>query len=305
MRPEKIEFEKNMPGRAFVRSVEYYPYHWHDALEIIQVLKGRVYITLGNKELQLKENDLAVINMDELHRFNNPSQDNEILFIQIDSAHYRRLLEDDSFIFLYCCSAYHEVKTPQKYEKLRQYIARLIWALADNSPEERRICTEKILKEMLPYLTYNFDFLRWGYGTVAFDEKQVERLKHIAKLVSNTQVKLGLKDLAAETNISLQHLSNNIKEKFGKTFLELLYYSKCEQAAKMLLSTQQRVVDIALECGFSDPKYLIKHFKKNFEHTPSEFRKKFQEEEKAFGYQALFQDLSFPETFLSIMPRTS
>jgi hypothetical protein len=34
-----------------------------------------------------------------------------------------------------------------------------------------------ILTTLLRYLTYNFDFLRWGYGTEAFEEKQVERLR--------------------------------------------------------------------------------------------------------------------------------
>ncbi|KAF1086297.1 hypothetical protein SPSYN_00014 [Sporotomaculum syntrophicum] len=40
MRPETVEFPHSMPVKAFVRSIEQYPYHWHDAPEIVQVLKG-------------------------------------------------------------------------------------------------------------------------------------------------------------------------------------------------------------------------------------------------------------------------
>lgn len=42
MRPEKIEFHNGLPVRAFVRACSHLPYHWHDALEIMQVLKGSV-----------------------------------------------------------------------------------------------------------------------------------------------------------------------------------------------------------------------------------------------------------------------
>ncbi|HHV59305.1 MAG TPA: AraC family transcriptional regulator [Clostridiaceae bacterium] len=33
-----------------------------------------------------------------------------------------------------------------------------------------------------------------------------------------------------------------------------------------------------MECGFSDPKYLIKHFKQYFTCSPSDFRKKYKPE---------------------------
>jgi uncharacterized protein YjlB len=85
MRPEKIEFIDGMPVTIFVRSVEHYPYHWHDTLEILQVLKGTVNIGIGDEELLLRENDIAVINVGELHRIIESREDNEILFVQIAS----------------------------------------------------------------------------------------------------------------------------------------------------------------------------------------------------------------------------
>lgn len=57
MSPETIAFPDGLPVRAFVRCVEQYPHHWHDTLEIIQVLKVSVSINLGNENLLLHEND--------------------------------------------------------------------------------------------------------------------------------------------------------------------------------------------------------------------------------------------------------
>jgi len=296
MRPEKIKFANKMPVKALVRSVEQYPYHWHDALEIVQVLKGSVHISLGDDNLLLQENDIAVINMGEIHRILKSRQDNIILFIQIDSHFYRNILQDNRYFFLYCCSTYHEAKAPEKYKKLKEYIARLAWALNPESPEEHKKNIENTLTTMLHYLTYNFDFLRWGYGTVAFDEKQVERLKQMTECLNNVHdVNPGLKELAAEVDVSLHHLSHDIKDRFGFTFQELLYYSRIEQAAKLLLSTDKRIVDIALECKFSDPKYLIKHFKLNYRCTPSQFRKTHQADDNTLASQVKYRDYPLSE----------
>ena len=296
MRPETIEFSKGVPVKAFFRCMGQYPYHWHDTLEIVQVLKGWAYMSIGDDDLLLQAPDIAVINMSEIHRITKCREDNEILFIQIDGRFYRSLLPDNRYLFLYCCSPYHEAQAPEKYKILKEYISLLTEVLNEKSSGDAGKDIGSILKPMLDHITYSFDFLRWGYGTEEFDEKHVERLKQIAwNTTGDPEVNLGLKELAAEVDISLQHLSNDIKDRFGLTFRELLYYSKCECAAKQLLSTDERIVDSALECGFSDPKYLIKHFKKIFYSTPSEFRKMYRADEKTMAAQAQYRDIPLSE----------
>lgn len=287
MRPEKIEFLNNIPVKAKVLRIENYPYHWHDALEIIQVLRGSVNISLGNDNLSLKENDIAIVNMNELHRLTQADSENEVLLISIDPNYYQSLLPDQGYLFLYCCSAYHQGRALEKYEVLKNHISRLLKALSETSCQDNRDTILNHLQTMLAYLTYNFDFLRYGYGTVAFEEKQVARLKRIAEYIyhdRNFDSKSGLKHLAAEVDVSLYHLSHDIKSKFGFTFQELLFYSRIEQAAKLLLSSDRRIVDITWECKFSDPKYLIKYFKQCFGLTPSEFRKRYKADNQVLAF---------------------
>lgn len=112
MRPEDIIYPNALPVKAFVRCANEYPYHWHDVLEIVQVLKGSVKIGLGNDDLLLRENDVAIVNIGELHRMTKSDGDDEILFIHIDGAFCSSLLPDNN-IFIYCCSQYHEAKSPE------------------------------------------------------------------------------------------------------------------------------------------------------------------------------------------------
>jgi AraC-like DNA-binding protein len=272
MRPEIIEFHNGLPARAFVRASNKCPYHWHDALEIVQVLKGTVNIGMGDDELPLQAGDIAITNMGEIHRMTGDGAD-VVLFIHIDAAFCHSVLPD-RYLFLYCCSPYHEAQAPEKYGVLKDHIARLVDLLGADPQAANRTAVEKLLKEMLVYTVYNFDFLRWGFGIEPFDEKRVARLRQMAQqTTADAEVRRGLTALAAELGVSPQHLSADIKEKFGMSFQELLCYGRCERAARLLLGTDLRIVEIAEDCGFSDTKYLIKYFRRFFHTTPSDFRR--------------------------------
>lgn len=290
MRPEPVEFDNGLPVRAFVRAACQYPFHWHDALEIVQVLKGSVNIGLGDDDLLLHEKDVAITNMGELHRLTGDGKD-AILFIHIDAAFCRRVLPD-RYLFIYCCSPYHEAQAPEKYAVLKDYIARLAGLLGASPNGADQDLVQKLLREMLAHTAYHFDFLRWGYGTEPFNEKYVSRLRQIAEHTkSESEVRLGLTGLAAELDISLQHLSYDIKKKFGMSFQELLCYSRCERAARLLLGTPRRIVEIAADCGFSDVKYLIKYFRRFFNCMPSQFRKAHQADSGALALQTRYRDM--------------
>ena len=67
---------------------------------------------------------------------------------------------------------------------------------------------------MLRYISYNFDFLRWGFGFTPFKEKLVTRLKRIAEHAENDiEVRIKLTELAEETGVSFKHLSADIKKR--------------------------------------------------------------------------------------------
>ena len=74
-------------------------------------------------------------------------------------------------------------------------------------------------------------------------------------------------------------------------FQELLCYSRCERAARLLLGTDMRIFEIALVCGFSDVKYLIKYFRRFFHSTPSSFRKLHRADSAALALQTRYREM--------------
>lgn len=291
MRPEVIEFAKGLPVRAFVWNVTQYPYHWHSAPEIIYVLQGRVKVVISGEDHMLEENNVAVINEGELHRISKISDTNRLLILQIDPSFCADVHSGYREALFYCCSTYHEVQAPEKYDMLKENIARLVYYLCTDPGKNQKKNVKNCLLEMLSHLIDSFDYLRFGPGVKAFRDKQTLRFKRIYFHIQRSSTeKLSLLELARASGVSLQHLSYDIRDKFGYTFQELVHYSRCEQAARLLLSTNKMIYEIAPECGFSDPKYLIKSFKMFYHCTPSEFRRIHWAETDMLASQARFRE---------------
>ena len=57
------------------------------------------------------------------------------------------------------------------------------------------------------------------------------------------------------------------------TFQQYLSGLRLEKARRLLLESDKKLLDICLECGFSDGKYLNRLFAKRYGCTPKEYRK--------------------------------
>lgn len=196
--------------------------------------------------------------------------------VQVDSDFCGSAVADFQYTFIQCYSTCHENQAPEKYNTLKEDVLRLVSWLIEEPGKIRKVDIIGCLDEILVQMADSFDYLRYGSGIDAFNEKQVQRYKRIYEYAVNPSRKNhSLTELAKTMGVSVQHLSYDIRDKFGLTYRELLFCGKCMNAARLLLGADKFVRDIAAECGFSDVKYLVKHFKRNYYCTPSDFRKRY------------------------------
>lgn len=97
-------------------------------------------------------------------------------------------------------------------------------------------------------------------------------------IMLNFEKDISLTVLANELDMNYSYCSSLFKQKTGMTFSQYLIQVRMEAAARMLLSDDsndiQRINQIALSCGYSDSKYFCREFKKYFNQTPKDYRKK-------------------------------
>jgi LacI family transcriptional regulator len=97
--------------------------------------------------------------------------------------------------------------------------------------------------------------------------------KALALMRHHAADRTTIEEISDKLPISRRGFSDRFKSAVGRTAREELFRIRVELAKERLLTTNQTMYQIALECGFSDPESLAKHFRKWSGTSPSGFRK--------------------------------
>ena len=83
---------------------------------------------------------------------------------------------------------------------------------------------------------------------------------------------LSFIDLCKLFSMSASAMRAYLYKETGLTFSKYLNQMRMEQAADMLVNSARSINEVAVACGFSDPLYFRKVFKRHFSNTPTEYR---------------------------------
>ena len=75
-------------------------------------------------------------------------------------------------------------------------------------------------------------------------------------------------------NISPYYFSKVFKEESGLNFIEYLTNIRIDKAKELLDSTSLSIKEICVSCGYTDPNYFSRSFKKKVGVTPTEYKEK-------------------------------
>lgn len=132
------------------------------------------------------------------------------------------------------------------------------------------------------------------------------RMKKIVQYIDDHyKEKLLLSDIAVQTQLNLYYLSHFFKEAFGTSFQNYIAKLRCEHARQLLLLTDYSLLDISLNCGFSDPKYFNKGFLEQYGCTPKDYRNNFRNAhlERYQGPRLCTQEILSEQESLVILER--
>lgn len=95
----------------------------------------------------------------------------------------------------------------------------------------------------------------------------------------NTHYNKGvtLEELARTCGLSPNYMSAKFKEEMGESYMDYLIDIRLHKAQDLLVSTDLTVKAISESIGYLDEKYFSKLFKKYYEETPSDYRRKNRE----------------------------
>ena len=80
-------------------------------------------------------------------------------------------------------------------------------------------------------------------------------------LRDNLDRDLSREEVARHVGVSPGHLSESLKERTGRSFVELLRETRIQRACELLAQTEKPLSEIAVACGFCDQSYFTHVFK--------------------------------------------
>ena len=87
------------------------------------------------------------------------------------------------------------------------------------------------------------------------------------------QEDISLNQLSKAVYMSVPYFCKIFKEYTGKTFMDYLTGLRIDTSKELLLTTNQKIMDISISCGFANVQTYIRSFKKYCDVTPTAFRK--------------------------------
>ncbi|MDP4093878.1 MAG: AraC family transcriptional regulator [Bacillota bacterium] len=245
-------------------------YHWHGDIEILLVVDGSVELNCISHKYKLEKNDIFILNSNEVHSLTKTEKSNTILAIQFDPKfcksyfpELQRIVFSDRYI------------TQKHNTDCWNVLIKNMMQIIEVYLKKDKYYTLKLMTYLHLIICSLMEKLKYDDATekeLSQQTKNLNRLNHIILYIKDNYMnRISLKAIAEELNIDMYYLSHFIKKHLGISFQEYLNNVRLERAVELLLAGKKSL-DICIECGFSDYRYLNKAFFKEFNCTPNEFK---------------------------------
>lgn len=257
-----------------------YPMHWHEEVEILYIVEGKLDINLDLKTYTAKEGDIVFMSPCALHSF---KQHENVKTRFVNLVFHMRIL--GTSIPDACTVKYLRPFMESEYEynpvinsENENYEA--IKSCFLNFKRECDLKEEfyelKIKSEIfnLFYLLFNSVLIKKESSKEVSGEA-IQNIKMILDYIQeNYKEVITVEELAKLLNFSKSHFMRYFKKYMGITCIEYINQYRLNRAANLLTTTDLTVTEIAEEVGISNLSYFNRQFKRFFDVSPLQHRKK-------------------------------
>ncbi|MBR7104251.1 MAG: AraC family transcriptional regulator [Lentisphaeria bacterium] len=231
----------------------------HDLVIWQYTLAGQGALDFGSRTIPLPPGTGFLVVVPEKHRYYLPEMSPgwEFVYASFSGAEAVRIAEE--------C---RRRRGPAAFYEPDSAPVQAVWQLLD-------MCRTKRLTDACTASSAAYSFLMQLLSASVKeypgnDEKLINMVHEYCLKNISRQISVG--DVADFAGLSRWHFSRRFKEACGKTLHDFLTELKMRIALRRLQSSRNSVKEIAAFCGYDDPSYFCKVFKRIYGNTPAEFR---------------------------------
>lgn len=271
---EVVRYEKLRHLHIFLVNVLFRNMHEHSDFELDVILSGTGKIRGRNGEIAVKPGMILLMNSYEPHEIaSDTTEPMQILSVQI-SNHFCKEYFPRLHNVEFGPSVLGEALEPSVLQKVEELLFSTTLCFFKESPAFQFDCVGRV-SLMLSLLLKHLPHVVIDDQEYAVRKRKTARIRRITAYIDqHYKEKIMLPDLAEMEGITTTYLSHFFHDTFHMTFQEYLNRLRLEKALILMKDPSLYLVDICMECGFSDNKYLNRMFMKKFGCSASEYRRK-------------------------------
>jgi AraC-like DNA-binding protein len=275
---QQEKLDPSFPFRLWDSSMQGFSFHWHELLEIVYILNGKMSISVDGKVFEARKADIVIINSKTVHGFFNSSQGTRIVIFQFGLGLFDQSLVDvrewviqklvfDRKTFI---SREDDRDLHQKIESLLLSIRREYYEKEEGFRLAIKSCLYEIalifLRKLSAKVPVSKDMVKHNYN-----HQILERIfSFIHGNYGNPSI--GLEQAASAAALSKYYFTRFFRGQTGQTFHDYLSHVRISRAEKYLADSDLPITEIAFLCGFSSLKTFNRLFKIYTGVTPSTYR---------------------------------
>lgn len=255
---------ENVPKDAFpIHIVEYrslpddFSLHWHEETELLIIQSGEITLRCGDGIISAKAGECVAINGNELHE----GISGKCSFLCLYLPPF--LFEEQYYTFKHLIN-----------DKLVNDTVHTIYEKYKDKKHTNILAVKGFAYLLISHLIDNHTDATYTEGRYKKHLQTAERMNDAIRYIEqNCFENVSTKHLSKISHLSEGYFCNMFKSVTGHTAKEYMLIKRIDKAVDLLSSTEMTVLEIAMQCGFSDANYFSRIFKKYKGRTPSSYRR--------------------------------
>ena len=274
MEKEIICFENfNLPIKIhhlhMKASDNYRGMHSHMAVEIVQVKSGILNCCVNDDIITVYPKQIIFINSNTGHKLY--SENAEVFYYHVDISLLQENINDAKLLKLYSFILNTRVKSYLIFNdnnEITELLNRINIKYCENS-KENYWYEKAYLYELVAFM-YSQGFII----PLTISEEQFKKIEQVVHYIdTNFKSPITLEEISSLVKYNKYTICHTFKAVTGSTIFEYINFSRVHYAVEKLKETENSILEIATDCGFSSATYFNRVFKSFFGCSPSVYRK--------------------------------